>query len=164
VSEIVVSVRGYEAAAARLQAAAAAGALAIASAMRQIAKVAHREAVKNAPISPTAALLKAARKTDRKVTRKARATSRPKPGGLERSISFMSDGDTAKVFVASNSEAGRYAFRIHNEKGVTWRRRGLGTVAKGGRADEKFIFRAIDQNTDDFRRILKHEIGKIGNA
>lgn len=36
---------------------------------------------------------------------------------------------------------GKYALRIHDEKGKAWRRRGPGTVAKGARADDKFILR-----------------------
>ena len=62
------------------------------------------------------------------------------------------------VFVASNSQAGRYARRIHDEKGVTWRNRGPGTIAKGARADEKFIERAIKDNVQKFRDFIEHHL------
>ena len=49
---------------------------------------------------------------------------------------------------------------------MTWRNRGPGTVAKGDRADDKFIERAIRDNEGAFLEILTDEfrkaIGGIG--
>lgn len=141
----------------------------------------RREAVANAPRSPTAAQNRASReakwaakgkrpsraqKAAWKARRNPRATSREKPGGLENSIRSAS-GVTpqllayAEVFVPSGVPAARYAVRIHDEKGRTWRNRGVGTVAKGSRADEKFISRARDENAGKYEAIFSDAMGKV---
>lgn len=117
---------------------------------------AMREAKDNAPKSATMKQLSATLK------RKKRTSRKMMPGGLEKSIEYeILPGDAGcSVFVASNSFAAKYARRIHDEKGKTWRNRGPGTVAKGARADEKFIERAIKDNVDKYTAIFKDEIGK----
>lgn len=132
--------------------------------LKRIALLGHRESVKNAPISPTSSLLKAMRKTNRRVRRNPRATSRPMPGSLERSIDQRSDGKVAEIFVNASSMAGKYAFRIHSEKGISWQKRGPGTIAKGGRADHRFIERAITENEPVFVRVLEDEHNKAAPA
>ncbi len=119
-----------------------------------------REAKANAPRSPT-------KKIFSKTLKRKRATSRRQffPGGLEKSIrSGPASGGGVSIFVAKNSYAGAYARRIHDEKGVTWRRRGPGTVAKGVRADEKFIARAVAANAGNYRRVYEQEIQKELNS
>ena len=122
--------------------------------MARCGLIAVREAKANAPRSPTmkqiSATLKRKRRTSRKVL----------PGGLEKSIEYDADERRCSVFVAANSMAGRYAKRIHDEKGKSWRNRGAGTVAKGSRADEKFIERAIKDNADKFTAIVEDEVRK----
>ena len=108
----------------------------------------------NAPRSPTNKIL------SKTLKRKKRTARRTLPGGLEKSIAYEADGRTCSVFVAANSFADKYAHRIHDEKGVTWRNRGPGTVAKGTRADEKFIARAVRDNVGKFRAILADELNK----
>lgn len=116
-------------------------------------RVAVREAKANAPRSPTNAVLSAT------LRRKRRTARRTFPGGLEKSIqSELAAHGRLSVFVASNAPAGRYARRIHDEKGRTWFKRGPGTVAKGSRADEKFVERAIRDNAGNFAKIIKSEI------
>ena len=112
--------------------------------------LAKRVAVQYAPISPTAALL---------VSKKPATGATP--GGLMRSINFASDDKQAEVFVPSNSEAGKYAFRIHEEKCLSWWRRGPGTTAKGPQADDKFIIRAIQDSQKDMVRIVDSEMEKV---
>lgn len=128
--------------------------LAAKRAMSRCGLLAVREAKANAPRSPTmkqiSATLKRKKRTSRKVL----------PGGLEKSIEYDADERRCSVFVASNSMAGKYAKRIHDEKGHSWRNRGAGTVAKGSRADEKFIERAIKDNVEKFTAIVKDELGK----
>lgn len=126
----------------------------------------QREAKKNAPKSPTMQEL-ANRSTGTQAQRDAgkrrrndRATSRPSPGGLEQSIEMRSNSMNAEVSVAANSSAGRYAWRIHEEKGKTWFKRGKGTQAKGARADEKFIERALADNADKIRKIAESQVEK----
>jgi hypothetical protein len=130
-------------------------------AMLKCGLIARDEARRNAPISPTQSLINNTRKTSKRSKTQDRSTGRAKPGGLERSIKWRAEPDNAVVFVASNSEAGKYALKIHDEKGISWFKLGPGSVAKkGGRVDDKFIERAINDNQDEFARIIKTEIGK----
>jgi hypothetical protein len=130
-------------------------------AMLKCGMIAKREAIRNAPRSPTQSAKNNLHKTSRRRPADPRSTGRAKPGGLERAISMTSGSDNAEVFVATNSEAGKYAYRIHEEKGITWHERGPGTIAKGGRADEKFISRALADNAAVFLRIIKTEFEKV---
>lgn len=114
-----------------------------------------REAKRNAPRSPT-------KKTHSKTLKRKRVTDRKDffPGGLEKSIAFSVDpaiGDVS-VFVAWNSYAAAYAKKIHDERFRTWLRRGPGTVAKGDRAREKFIERAVADNVGKYGRVIEQEI------
>ena len=117
-----------------------------------------REAKANAPRSPTNAILSSTLK------RKKRTARKTHPGGLEKSIDYKvsATGTTpsCSVFVASNAFAGKYARRIHDEKGRTWQKRGPGTIAKGARADDKFVERAINDNQDRMLKILQDEVRK----
>lgn len=139
------------------------------------------EARKNAPKSPTQQEIDSDRKKGfkaqgfkgkalkarmdlmlkrREAARNDRATSRPMPGGLMQSIEMRSNAMNAEVFCAANSSAGRYAWRIHEEKGKTWKNRGIGTIAKGARADEKFIERALNDNAENIRKIAESQVEK----
>lgn len=148
---------------------------ALGQALEDAARQAHKDAVANAPRSPTAAQARAQRKSNwvgrhgdgqaslrafnaaqraGQARRKAGSHSRHAPGGLERSIEWRLIGKgfklDAEIYVAANAEAGKYAKRIHDEKGKTWRRRGPGTVAKGARADDKYILRAVQKAAKEF--------------
>lgn len=112
------------------------------------------EAFLNAPKSPMM------KKHSATLKRKKRTALPMLPGGLERSIQYESDASHCSVFVASDSEAGAYARRIHDEKGITWRNRGPGTVDKGARADEKFIERSIRDNLPKIQASLDDELRK----
>ena len=128
------------------------------AAIRRCGLLAKSEAVANAPRSPTMAQYSATLK------RKKSTTRRLTPGGLEKSIEFQQTSMTeGMVYVAANSYAGKYAKRIHDEKGVSWRNRGVGTIAKGDRADEKFIERAMSDchSSGAFRAIFEEEIQKV---
>lgn len=144
----------------------AAGPRTAAAGLRRIVMLAQRDAKRNAPISPTRAQRNALRTTRRRVTRKARATHRPSPGGLVRSIEATSDATAGVVFVPANAEAGKYARRIHDEKGISWQNRGPGTIAKGPQADAKFIERAVvgEANAKRHVAILEDELKKAAGA
>jgi hypothetical protein len=87
------------------------------------------------------------------------------PGGLERSIEFDATATDASIFVAANSEAGAYAFYIHNLKGVEWNHRGLGTISKGPKADDQFITRGIvDHEGQSFAIVEDMQKKAIGRA
>jgi len=124
-------------------------------------------AVRYAPKSPTdkerkkqsratAAQWKAARKRRSKTS-----TSRRKPGGLMHSITARSNEKFAEVFVPVNSEAGGYAFKMHEEKGQTWFKRGAGTIAKGAKADAKYITRAGEDEAPRFIEIINDELERL---
>lgn len=131
--------------------------------LNRAAFIVHRDAVRNSPRSPTQAEKNKGRKTRGSTgnMRNVMAVSRAKPGGLERSIEKVVRGDEAIIFVASNSEAGSYAAKIHDEKGETWFKRGIGTISKGSKADDKFIERAIDGNKRNIEKIFNNEMGKV---
>lgn len=119
-----------------------------------MAKAAHTYA----PVSPTQeeidrerARRKGVRVSKVKKTRlRRKVKNKPIPGGLERSIYATDEtvGTDVRVscYVRTPSEAQAYANVIHNAKGTRWFKRGIGTVAKGEKADEKFIERARDEN------------------
>ena len=150
------------------------------------AKTVHRDAVRNAPRSPTQAqrnrnmkmhltrkrgpngeeLLRGVSKNGkvfyRKRGRDPNSASRDMPGGLERSITMTvyPESYEAEVFVASNSEAGKYAGFIHDG---TYNL-GIGSVAKksGGKAvGNKFIQRAVDDNADAVNAMIEQELKKV---
>lgn len=136
---------------------------AIRAALVSCGKLAMREAKDNAPVSPKNSILSATLK------RKKRTARKTFPGGLEKSIQYEVQGvgknAECSVFVASNGHATTekgycYAPRIHDEKGKTWHKRGPGTIAKGQRADDKFIERAIRDNQKTFLKYFQHEIRK----
>ena len=130
-------------------------------ALQKCGAFAMREAKANAPKSPTMKILSATLK------RKKRTSRKMMPGGLEKSIEYKvaDNGKAVSIFVSSNSFAAKYAKRIHDDKGRTWQKRGPGTVAKGARADEKFIERAIKDNVGKYAAIveaaLQKELGRI---
>lgn len=161
---------------------------AMANAMRRIGAKAHDVARWYAPISPSTTLLRKFKRVGgrtgtvymhrnkdgtrtgvtltefyaanlaRMLSPNKRGTRRPLPGMLQASINFTSGGDYAEVFVPSNSPAGSYAKKIHDEKGFSWFERGPGTQAKGPQADAKFIERAIADNQNAFRLQLEGEV------
>jgi len=155
-------------------------------ALKATAKTIWTVAKQNAPRSPSSGQIKANRKTNRKTKRKPTATSRPAPGGLERSISYEVFGSKeASIFVPSNSEAGTYAEFIHDcrvpgarpiirgprggekrAKGPagTWSNLGIGSVAKmsgGKEVGEKFIGRAFQKHSGLLGKKLKQELDKV---
>lgn len=129
-------------------------------ALDRCGQLALKESISNAPVSPKQWQKNKERKTKRKVKRKATAHTRTMPGGLEKSISMKVGLNNASVFIAANLEAGKYAKRIHDGKGKSWFRRGIGTVYKGDRADDKFIERAIRDNQGNFLILINDEMQK----
>jgi len=126
-----------------------------AAGLPRVGRLLRDEAKQNAPRSPTKA------EFSRTLKRKA-VTDRTDffPGGLEQSIEWAVRFGQCFIFVRDNSPAGKYAAKIHDEKGKTWRNRGPGTIAKGDRADEKFIERAIEDNADEIDYIFQDELNK----
>jgi len=128
----------------------------------------HKDAVRNAPRSPLQRQKNSQRKTkgDTSGRKKPTATTRAKPQGLERSISFAVDASKLEgsVFVSANSEAGKYAKRIHDERYKTWQNLGIGSRGKpatGQGVGEKFIERAVDANAVKVGQRIDHELKKV---
>ena len=123
-------------------------------------------ALQYACISPTQAQKNRLKKTRRRGKRKATATTRAKPGGLRRSIEMEVDAARmqASIFVAQNAEAGKYAKRIHDERYISWRKLGPGSIAanNSGKVGEKFIERAITDNEKNIHEALRKKLERIG--
>jgi len=118
-------------------------------------------AIDNAPRSPTQSQRQAQNKTRKRGKRKPNASTRAMPGGLEKSIEKRVEGLQGFVYVAANAPAGKYAARMHDEKGRSWSRRGPGTVAKGTKADAKFIERAVNDEQSNIVKIIEDEHRKV---
>lgn len=120
-----------------------------------------------APKSPTDAERRSVSRATRKqwaAARKRRtsgATSRRKPGALQSSIDFIATAQIAEVFVPTNSPAGAYAYKIHEEKGLSWLNRGIGTRKKGSKADAKFISRAIRDSDGEIVKLIEATAQKM---
>ena len=113
---------------------------AMARTMARVGVFTEGEAKERAPISPTKA---------------QGGGANANPGGLQNSITHELVGNQAvDVFVPSNGPAGDYAVKIHDERGVTWKDRGAGTIAKGPKAKEKYIKRAIDENAKEISELI----------
>jgi hypothetical protein len=152
-------------------------------ALSRIKNLLVAEAKRNCPISPTKAQYEAALKGrgGTAVRRNAKVNVRYgkdgrviigastlrsarndfNPGVLMRSIEGESDASMAHVF--TNQSSIEYADYIedggpHGDQ--NWHRRGPGTVAKGPRASDKFMRRAVDGNMRNMEDILKVELGK----
>ena len=65
---------------------------------------------------------------------------------LKQRLRYLIDIRPSKVEIYTDQSSSGYAKKIHDEKGSSWRNRGLGTRAKGSDADDKFIKRAIDDS------------------
>lgn len=129
--------------------------------MKRIGLHAMRESKANAPRSPTVRQISAT------LVRKRRTKRRAVPGGLEKSITYTVEFGgrgyeelEAHIFVPKNSPAGAYANYIHNQKGIKWFKRGIGTQKKGGRADEKFIARAVKENERKYSQMIALTVEK----
>jgi len=91
------------------------------------------------------------------------------PGQLTANITGeIVPGEGVRIFVPSNSPAGAYAEYIHdagpNGSGA-WKKRGVGTVAKGSRATDKYIERAVrGPNEAMFIAIYEQELGRALEA
>ena len=128
---------------------------AISSAIDRITrKIVYPEAFQNTPKSPTV------KKASKTLKRKKRTRTRHYPGMLEESIQAEARGIVGEIYVAENSPGGAYAHYIHEMKHKLWFNRGPGTIAKGDRADEKFIERAVVGNQDKLQKILDNAIEK----
>ena len=150
-----VSIHGADAVAKYLDAVQKEAQRMIGLALKKCGQLAAREAKANAPKSPTKTQYSATLKRKRRTARKSFT-----PGGLEKSIEYEVQGDKCSVFVAANSFAGKYAKRIHDERYAKWWDRGPGSIAKGRRAREKFIERAVMENESKFHTIIDEEIRK----
>ena len=142
-------------------------AAAVGGALSETTTAVLAKSILNAPISPTMAQLKRVKRKTRQDTRKrkkAGSYSRPVPGGLERSIEMEYDQTELRgeVFVAANSEAGKYAERIHDDKYVSWHNRGIGTIAKGSQADDLFIERALDSEAENLDNRIEKALTEAG--
>jgi hypothetical protein len=109
------------------------------------------------PESPTIAMYARQNKSGKTKRRRSSITT----GSLRDSITTKSDKVTTSIFVPRNSRGGKYAERIHDGKGTSWRKRGPRTVQKGADADDKFIYRAYEVRKKDLDDLMDQAINKI---
>ena len=83
---------------------------------------------------------------------------------LRRSITMKATKDSVSIFVPSNSPGGKYAEKMHDEKGKTWLNRGVRTKQKGSKADDKFVYRAFDDSEKEIDALLDQVIDKFADG
>ena len=91
------------------------------------------------------------------VQREARRNAPYRRGDLERSIIFEVIEGGVRIYVPTNSAAGKYGNFTHNGAYVP----GPGTRAKGFRAGRKYITRAVSGNTGKINSFYQAAIDKI---
>ena len=123
---------------------------AIKSMFTKIAAIVHDRAVAYAPRSKTKSEYTASLKGG-KTTRKASSFT---VGNLKKSITVEVKKSQVEIGVPSNSPAGKYAEKIHDEKGDTWEDIGSQNTNK---ATDKYIFKAYD----DSRKEIDAELDKL---
>ena len=75
-------------------------------------------------------------------------------GYLERSIQFKVQTGQVMIYVASNSPAGQYAMPMHENE----YKKGSKTMMKGARAGNRYIERAINDNMNNFKKLLEPKL------
>ena len=159
---IVLEIKGLEELRQKLQTSPAAFREASIAALTRCAIRAHRDAVANAPRSPSQeefdGIVGQPGGNKKKTPSKRKFT----PGGLERSIAWSVDTQAleATVHVSASSEAASYAEKIHDgdyNLGVGSRNK---SAAGAGKVGPKFITRAIEDNAGYFKNVLRQETNK----
>lgn len=118
--------------------------------LKRIGVLVQGLARKYSPESPTLSMYASMNKSG--VTKRNRSSITT--GSLRDSITVDSKKDSVSINVPSNSRAGDYAEKIHDQKGTAWRNRGPRTKQKGSKADEKFIYRAYDDSKKEQDAII----------
>lgn len=128
--------------------------------LKKIGVVVQGLAFKYSPESPSRAQYAAQNKSG--VTRRSASsiTSR----SLRDSITMKAGKDSVSIFVPSNSRAGKYAEKIHDEKGSSWQKRGVRTRQKGSKSDDKYIYRAYDDSEKEQSALVDQVIKELING
>ena len=106
--------------------------------LKKIGVIVQGLARKYCPESPTKSQYAAMNQSGTTERRSSSITT----GSLRDSITHEVGKDFVSINVPSNSRGGKYAEKMHDQKGSAWLNRGPRTKQKGAKADEKFIFRA----------------------
>ena len=98
-------------------------------------------------------------------TLKTRKTKRNdfNPGALRNSITSKLEDESVLIYVPSNSPGGKYAEKIHAERGKTWQHLGPGSKAKNvsGNVGDKFIENAGKDEQKNFEREIQGVIADL---
>jgi len=98
-------------------------------------------------------------------TLKTRKTKRNdfNPGALRNSITSKLEDESVLIYVPSNSPGGKYAEKIHDERGKTWKHLGPGSIAKNvsGNVGDKFIENAGRDEQRNFEREINGVIADL---
>jgi hypothetical protein len=81
-------------------------------------------------------------------------------GSLKESIQMEFNSEQASIYVPSNSKAGKYAEKMHDEKGKTWRNLSIGKqpqstdkyIEKAAKDSEKEYMKAVDKYVTELIR------------
>lgn len=128
--------------------------------LKKIGAVVQGTAKGYSPESPTIGMYAKMNKSG--VTNRKR--SNITTGSLRDSISTKTGKDEVSIFVAANSRAGKYAEKIHDGKGKSWKKRGPRTVQKGAKADDKFIDRAYLDREKNIAELVDSTIDTMINS
>jgi len=109
------------------------------------------------PVEAQRAIDQAKTNTGFLVQREARRNAPYMRGDLERSITFELVEGGVRIFVPTNSAAGKYGYKMHNGK----YNRGPGTVAKGARAGRKYITRAATDSESKINSFFKSALDSM---
>ena len=122
--------------------------------LSKIGAIVQGTAVKYAPRSKT--------KTEYVQTLKGGKTKRKTSSftstNLKKSITLELKKDSVEIGVPSNSPAGKYAEKMHDEKGKSWRQLGN---QNDGKATDKYIFKAFLDKRKEISKELDHMLDQI---
>ena len=125
--------------------------------LKVIGVIVHGEARKNAPRSMTKSEYITTLKTGK--TKRRTFTT----GDLKSSITMELKDDSVEIGVPSNSKGGKYAKKMHDNKGKSgrdgWKKHNRFTAAEG--AKDKYIDRAYDENKQTINRAVDKLIDDI---
>lgn len=79
-------------------------------------------------------------------------------GNLKKSITVEVNADSVEIGVPSNSPAGKYAEKMHDEHGKTWNNLGWQNDAK---ATHLYIFKAYEKSKGEITKELNNMLGQI---
>jgi len=79
-------------------------------------------------------------------------------GNLKKSITLEQKKNSVEIGVPINAPGGKYAEKMHDEKGKTWEELGDQNTNK---ATDKYIFKAYDDSKSEINKELNHMLDEV---